>query len=67
MSVLVIAEHDNLNLKTFSLNAINAEHIANLDPLSDIRASREYRFHAAQELIKRTLIGCQKIEDNYAN
>ena len=24
MSVLVIAEHDNLNLKTFSLNAINA-------------------------------------------
>ena len=24
MSVLVIAEHDNSNLKTFSLNAINA-------------------------------------------
>ncbi len=24
MSVLVIAEHDNLKLKTFSLNAINA-------------------------------------------
>mgnify|MGYP002003410509 FL=1 len=50
-----------------ALKAINSEHIANLDPLSDIRASREYRFHAAQELIKRTLIGCQKIEDNYAN
>ena len=50
-----------------ALNAINAEHIANLDPLSDIRASREYRFHAAQELIKRTLIGCQNAEDNYAD
>ena len=24
MSVLVVAEHDNSNLKTFSLNAINA-------------------------------------------
>ena len=56
-----------INGKSISeaLNAINAEHIANLDPLSDIRASREYRFHAAQELIKRTLIGCQNVEDNY--
>ena len=50
-----------------ALGAITSEHIASLDPLSDIRAPREYRFYAAQQLIKRTLINCQKIEDNYAN
>ena len=46
-----------------ALGAISSEHIASLDPL-DIRAPREYRFYAAQQLIKRTLINCQKIEDN---
>ena len=30
MSILVIAEHNNLNLKTFSLNAVNAA--SKIDP-----------------------------------
>ena len=67
MSVLVIAEHDNLNLKTFSLNAINA--VSKIDTdihvlVAGSKCENVCKEVAAIPLVKKVL---QSDSSNYEN
>ena len=67
MSVLVIAEHDNSNLKTFSLNAINAASKIDTDIHALVAGSKCENVSkevAAVPLVKKVL---QSESTNYAN
>ena len=67
MSVLVIAEHDNLNLKTFSLNAINAASKIDTDIhvlVAGSKCENVSKEAAAVPLVKKVL---QSESINYAN
>ena len=67
MSVLVIAEHDNLNLKTFSLNAINAASKIDADIhvlVAGSKCENVSKEAAAVPLVKKVL---QSESINYAN
>jgi len=67
MSVLVIAEHDNSNLKTFSLNAINAASKIDTDIHVLVAGSKSENVSkeaAAVPLVKKVL---QSESTNYAN
>jgi CO/xanthine dehydrogenase FAD-binding subunit len=43
--------------------AIEAEHLAGLAPIDDVRGSREYRIEAAREIIARALLGAAGIPE----
>ena len=67
MSILVIAEHDNLNLKTFSLNAINA--VSKIDTdihvlVAGSKCENVCKEVAAVPLVKKVL---QSDSANYEN
>ena len=67
MSILVIAEHDNLNLKTFSLNAINA--VSKIDTdihvlVAGSKCENVCKEVAAVPLVKKVL---QSDSSNYEN
>jgi electron transfer flavoprotein alpha subunit len=67
MSILVIAEHDNLNLKTFSLNAINA--VSKIDTdihvlVAGSKCESVCKEVAAVPLVKKVL---QSDSPNYEN
>jgi len=67
MSVLVIAEHDNSNLKTFSLNAINAASKIDTDIhvlVAGSKCENVAKEAAAVPLVKKVL---QSESINYAN
>ena len=67
MSVLVIAEHDNSNLKTFSLNAINAASKIDTDIhvlVAGSKCENVSKEAAAVPLVKKVL---QSESINYAN
>ena len=67
MSVLVIAEHDNLNLKIFSLNAINAASKIDTDIhvlVAGSKCENVAKEAAAVPLVKKVL---QSESINYAN
>jgi len=67
MSVLVIAEHDNLKLKTFSLNAINATSKMDSDIhvlVAGSKCENVCKEVAAVSLVKKVL---QSDSDNYEN
>ena len=67
MSVLVIAEHDNLNLKTFSLNVINAAAKINPDVhvlVAGNKCENVCKEVAAVSLVKKVL---QADSVNYEN
>ena len=67
MSVLVIAEHDNSNLKTFSLNAINAASKIDTDIhvlVAGSKCENVSKETAAVPLVKKVL---QSESINYAN
>ena len=67
MSVLVIAEHDNSNLKTFSLNAINAASKIDIDIhvlVAGSKCENVSKEAAAVPLVKKVL---QSESINYAN
>ena len=67
MSVLVIAEHDNLKLKTFSLNAINAASKIDSDIhvlVAGSKCENVCKEVAAVSLVKKVL---QSDSDNYKN
>ena len=67
MSVLVIAEHDNLKLKTFSLNAINATSKIDSDIhvlVAGTKCENVCKEVAAVPLVKKVL---QSDSANYEN
>jgi len=67
MSILVIAEHDNLNLKTFSLNAINAASKIDTDIhvlVAGSKCENVCKEVAAIPLVKKVL---QSDSSNYEN
>jgi len=67
MSVLVISEHDNLKLKTFSLNAINAASKIDSDIhvlVAGSKCENVCKEVAAVSLVKKVL---QSDSDNYKN
>ena len=67
MTVLVIAEHDNLKLKTFSLNAINAASKIDLDVhvlVAGSKCENVSKEVAAVSLVKKVL---QSESTNYEN
>ena len=65
MSVLVIAEHDNSKLKTFSLNTINAASKIDLDIhvlIAGNKCEKVSKEVAAVPLVKKVL---QSVSPNY--
>jgi len=67
MSILVIAEHDNLKLKTFTLNAINAA--SKIDPDIHVLVAGSKCENVCKEVAKVSLVKkvLQSDSDNYEN